>query len=149
MVCVASIFKALCGVAAGATNAVIGEHWGAKNGNMADVMAKNGAQHTCINLLGLTISVKFANFVSLSPQRMWGTYAVLTFIHVVSNMKALRVLALRSLNLARYQMLMQRFLKSPAMLNLLGMILSTTPINAVITFKIVPRDLSCNVLYLW
>ena len=119
VVCIASIFKALCGVAAGATNAVIGEHWGSKNGNMADVMAKNGAQHTCINLLGLAVSVKFANFVSLNPQRMWSTYAILTVIHVISNMKAMRVLALRSLNLARYQMLMHRFLKSPTMSSLL------------------------------
>lgn len=112
VVCIASIFKALCGVAAGATNAVIGAHWGAKNGNMADVMAKNGAQHTLVNLFGLAFSVKFAKFVSVSAGRMWTTYGILTAVHMISNMRAMRVLALTSLNLARYQLLMQRFLRS-------------------------------------
>ena len=110
VVCVASICKALCGVAAGATNAVIAEHWGLKNNNMADVLAKNGAQHTIVNLLGLAVSVKFAQFVSASQQRIWDTYAVLTFVHMISNMMAMRILALRSLNIARYQMLVNRFL---------------------------------------
>lgn len=39
LICVASVFKAACGVAGGATGAAITEHWAAAN-NIADVGAK-------------------------------------------------------------------------------------------------------------
>lgn len=115
IVCIASVCKALCGVAAGATGVIIAEHWGSKNGNIGDVLAKNGAQHTALNLLGLAVSVKFVRFANASPKRMWSTYIILTVIHMLSNMKAMRILALRSLNIARYNMLVSRLLNSDSM----------------------------------
>jgi hypothetical protein len=115
IVCIASVCKALCGVAAGATGVIIAEHWGSKNGNIGDVLAKNGAQHTALNLLGLAVSVKFVRFANASPKRMWSTYIILTVIHMLSNMKAMRILALRSLNIARYKMTVSRLLNSDSM----------------------------------
>eukprot|EP01041_Mallomonas_annulata_P011319 gene11319-23683_t len=84
-VCTGSICKALCGIAAGASGAAIAEHWGGKNGNIADVLAKNGAQHTALSLIGLAISVKFAKFANSSPQRIWSLYCLLTIIHMISS----------------------------------------------------------------
>lgn len=41
LICVASVFKAACGVAGGATGAAITEHWAVDN-NIADIGAKVG-----------------------------------------------------------------------------------------------------------
>lgn len=115
IVCIASVFKALCGVAAGATGVIIAEHWGSKNGNIGDVLAKNGAQHTALNLLGLAVSVKFARFANASSKRMWSTYIILTAFHMLSNVKAMRILALRSINIVRYNIIISRLLNSNSM----------------------------------
>jgi hypothetical protein len=39
LICLASVCKAMCGIAAGATNGAIVEHWARQN-NIADVLAK-------------------------------------------------------------------------------------------------------------
>lgn len=110
IVCVASVCKALCGVAAGAAGGAIFEHFSLE-GNIADVMAKHSAQHTLISLLGLSVSVKFAKlFSAISPRLMWVLYAALTSIHLGSNLMAMRVLSLRSLNIERSKMLITSFL---------------------------------------
>ena len=110
LVCTASICKALCGVAAGASGAAISEHWGFKNGNIADVLAKNGAQHTLLSLAGLVSSVSFARFANKSPQRVWTVYGLLTLLHMYCNYMALKLLALRSINESRLKLLLRNFL---------------------------------------
>ena len=109
IICVSSICKALCGISAGATNAVIAQHWGDRHGNIADVLSKNGAQHTLVSLLGLALSVKFARLATSSPKALWVIYCVLTTIHFYANYKLMKVLALSTLNRTRYDMLVQRF----------------------------------------
>ena len=47
-----------------------------------------------------------------SPRRVWSAYIVLTFLHLFSNYTAMRVLALRSLNRSRMQLLMSEYLKA-------------------------------------
>eukprot|EP00981_Chlorochromonas_danica_P010233 scaffold3058_cov165-Ochromonas_danica.AAC.24 len=114
ILCLGSLCKALCGVAAGATNAAIAVHWGEKRGNIADVLAKNGAQHTLVSLIGLAISLPFARFAGKASKRtLWLLYGSLTLLHIVSNYKVMRVLALRSFNLARFQMVIDSLLSSP------------------------------------
>ena len=120
IVCAASVCKALCGVAAGASGAAISEHWGKKNGNIADVLAKNGAQHTALSLFGLAVSVKFARYANASRHRIWFLYALLTAIHMGSNYKAMRVLALTSLNEIRLHMLIKQFLSHSLTIDLLS-----------------------------
>jgi hypothetical protein len=105
LVCLASICKSLCGIAAGATGAAIAEHWGGERGNIADVLAKNGAQHTLINLIGLSVSIPFANFANADIKRLFSIYGILTALHIFSNYQAMKTLALRSLNIVRYRML--------------------------------------------
>lgn len=72
--------------------------------------SKNGAQHTAVSLLGLLVSIPFANFASRSPRVMWTVYTVLTVVHIVSNYCAMRTLSLRSINISRGNMLMSSFL---------------------------------------
>lgn len=50
LICLASVFKAACGVAGGATGAAITEHWAVDN-NIADVGAKVG----CMLLVLVTV----------------------------------------------------------------------------------------------
>jgi len=109
---IASICRALCGVAAGATNAAISEHFGSKRGNIAEVASKNGAQHTAVSLFCLLISVPFIRLTgSANPLAMWAIYSSLTLTHMASNIMAMRALALRSLNLNRLSILCARFLR--------------------------------------
>lgn len=110
IICLSSVCKALCGIAAGATNAVIAQHWGDKHGNVADVLAKNGAQHTVVSLIGLAMSVKFARLATSSPTSLWIVYSALTATHFYANYKLMKVLALSSLNRTRYDMLVQQLL---------------------------------------
>eukprot|EP00752_Nemacystus_decipiens_P014937 g13296.t2 len=115
LICVASVFKAACGVAGGATGAAITEHWAVDN-NIADIGAKNGAQHTVASLLGLGLSVWFASAVSgdagsASGSRVWGWYLALTVVHLLSNYAAMRTLALRSLNPTRASLLVTEYLR--------------------------------------
>lgn len=112
LICLSSVFKSLCGIAAGAAGAVISEHWGSVHGNIAEVNSKNGAQHTAVSLLGLLVSIPFASFASRSPRVMWSVYAVLTIIHVVSNYCAMRTLQLRSINISRGKILVSQFMKA-------------------------------------
>ena len=57
LISAASVCRALCGTAAGATGSAISAHWGTLENNTADVTAKSGAQHTILNLLCLAISL--------------------------------------------------------------------------------------------
>lgn len=67
IICIASLCKAMCGIAAGATGAVICQHWGEKHGNVADVLAKNGAQHTVVSIIGLVLGMQLTRFSTSAP----------------------------------------------------------------------------------
>ena len=47
--------RSLCGVTSGATKASLSIHF-AKNGNVADLNAKEGSQETLVNLAGMLAS---------------------------------------------------------------------------------------------
>lgn len=113
LICLASVCKALCGVAAGASGAAINEHWGSKRGNIADVLAKNSAQHTLVGLVGLMFSIPFAKYANASRRRAWLIYGLLTFIHMFTNYQAMKCLALRSINESRLRILVDRFFLIP------------------------------------
>lgn len=105
-ICLGSLCTALCGIAAGATGAAINAHWGSK-GNIAEVLAKNGAQHTAVSLVGLALSVPFTRWAeNIRPLYTWLIYGSLTAIHMLSNYRAMRILALTSLNISRYHVLL-------------------------------------------
>lgn len=112
LVCIGNIARALCGVAAGAVSSSIFEHWGSKNNNIPDVCSKNNAQHTLISLVGLLMSVKFATYVNFSQRRLWSIYSILTLIHIYANVICMKTLALRSLNISRYTLIIQNLMKN-------------------------------------
>lgn len=112
LICIASLCKAVCGIAAGATGAVIGQHWAERNRNIADILSKSVAQYTVVSIVGLAAGMQLTRLLSRmsSPVFTAAVYAFLTGLHMFSNYRALRVLALRSLNTQRYGLLVEQAL---------------------------------------
>lgn len=114
-ICLSSVCKSLCAVAAGATGSVISEHWGQWHGNVAEVNSKNKAQTMVVSLLCLIVSVPFTRFIDRqSAAFVWGVYSVLTAIHVVVSYLCVRSLQLRSVNVSRGALLVKHFLDTVA-----------------------------------
>jgi len=120
LVCLASLGKAICGVAAGAANGATDLHFaknGAANGavtgaktDLSEIMAKNGAQETAVKLVGLSLSYWFSKFANQSSRSIWVTFFSLTAFHVYANYRALRCLQLRTLNKSRLAVIVPHFL---------------------------------------
>ncbi|CAM9737197.1 unnamed protein product [Chrysoparadoxa australica] len=108
LICVASVLKAISGVAGGATDAAIVEHFSIHN-NIADVTAKGSAQHTVSSLVGMGIAFGFLKVINVSPVVKWATFILLTVEHVLCNLECMRTLALRSLNPARLRVLASNY----------------------------------------
>lgn len=136
LICISSICKSLCGIAAGATGAAIAEHWGGQRGNIADVLAKNGAQHTVVSLLGLAISLPFANFVNKSRQRLILSYILLTTMHIYSNIIAMKLLALRSINFSRLNIMLETLFNNDLISDLLIQSQSSNTANKQLETKL-------------
>lgn len=108
VVCTANVLKAMCGVAAGATRAVITAHF-AKDGNVADVQAKEGSQETAVNLVGMLLGLQLAWHVDARSDVAWlpwAAFALLTVVHLAANLLAVRALRLPHLNAARLSILL-------------------------------------------
>jgi len=108
LICLSSVCKSLCGISAGAANGAIVEHM-AQTNNLAEVLAKGGAQHTAVSLFGLGFGMWFARRANQSPRRVWAAYIVLTVLHLVANYAAMRVLAFTSINRHRLDVLLGSF----------------------------------------
>jgi hypothetical protein len=110
--CGANIAKSLCGVSAGATRVAIASHF-AKEGQVAEVQAKESAQETAITLLGLVLGVFLTSWLNSSNTIKWCAFVFLTFIHVVANYYAVRILRLNSLTPTRVAILTEDFTSAP------------------------------------
>ncbi|OQS06953.1 hypothetical protein THRCLA_01025 [Thraustotheca clavata] len=108
VLCISSVCKAMCGVAAGATRSSLTAHF-AKQDNMADIAAKEGSQETFVTLLGLLFGMYFANAVNQSRTSVWLAFFVLTGIHVIANYKAVTSLEIPTLNQPRAKLAIQHF----------------------------------------
>ncbi|GMF24022.1 unnamed protein product [Phytophthora lilii] len=111
VLCVSSVCKTMCGVAAGATRSSLMTHF-AKRDNMADCAAKEGSQETAVKLFGLMFGMYFANAVNSSPQAVWVAFLLLTVVHVFANYHAVSCLCIPTVNCSRGLILVQRFLAS-------------------------------------
>lgn len=111
VLCVSSVCKTMCGVAAGATRSSLMTHF-AKKDNMADCAAKEGSQETAVKLFGLMFGMYFANAVNSSPQAVWVAFIALTLIHVYANYHAVSCLCIPTVNCSRGLILVKRFLSS-------------------------------------
>ncbi|ETV71418.1 hypothetical protein, variant 1 [Aphanomyces astaci] len=108
ILCISSVCKAMCGVAAGATRSSLTAHF-AKHDNMADIAAKEGSQETFVNMVGLVCGMYFANAVNQSRSTVWLAFLVLTLFHVIANYKAVSALCIPTLNVQRAFLAIRRY----------------------------------------
>lgn len=94
---IGALCKTICGMVAGATRASITAHF-ALRGNLADVSAKENAQETAVNLLGLMIGSVAARWLGDSALAAWLAFAVLTILHVWANWRGVGSLTFEHLN---------------------------------------------------
>lgn len=113
VLCVSSVCKTMCGVAAGATRSSLMTHF-AKRDNMADCAAKEGSQETAVKLFGLVFGMYFANAVNSSQGAIWVAFLTLTLVHVFANYNAVSGLCIPTVNQQRGLILIQRFLQTGA-----------------------------------
>lgn len=111
VLCVSSVCKTMCGVAAGATRSSLMTHF-AKRDNMADCAAKEGSQETAVKLFGLVFGMYFANAVNSSQYAIWVAFLTLTLVHVFANYNAVSGLCIPTVNQQRGLILIQRFMNS-------------------------------------
>jgi Vitamin B6 photo-protection and homoeostasis len=70
--------------------------------DISDIQAKFAAQNTVTGSLGLVAAAWFAKSVSdVDSARLWGWYAILTFLHLYGNAKCMRLIHLNYLNTER------------------------------------------------
>ncbi|KAH8677653.1 vitamin B6 photo-protection and homoeostasis-domain-containing protein [Xylariales sp. PMI_506] len=108
--CAAGILRSLCGVAAGAAKASLSAHF-AKNGNLAELNAKDGSQETVISLLGMLAGSLFVHFVE-GRTAVWVWMFVLIGIHLWTNYQAVRAVQMRSLNRQRAEIVASAYQRS-------------------------------------
>ncbi|KZF25765.1 DUF647-domain-containing protein [Xylona heveae TC161] len=95
----ASVLRALCGVAAGSAKASLSAHF-ARNGNLAELNAKDASQETIISLFGMLVGSIVISHVS-TPFSTWLCLFLLLSIHLGTNYAAVRAVTMRTLNRQR------------------------------------------------
>lgn len=105
--CGSGILRALCGVSAGAAKASLSAHF-AKNGNLAELNAKDGSQETVISLMGMLVGSLFVRMVE-GRVAVWAWMFVLIALHLWTNYQAVRAVRMRSLNRQRATILLDEY----------------------------------------
>ncbi|XP_037111868.1 RUS1 family protein C16orf58 homolog isoform X1 [Syngnathus acus] len=107
--CTSGLFKAVVGVAGGATRAALTAHQ-ARRDNMADISAKDGSQETLVNLAGLLVSLILIPLVTDNPALTISLFFLFTALHLFANYKAVRSVVMETLNEERLSIALRRFL---------------------------------------
>lgn len=111
-VSLASVFKAITGVAGGGARASLTHHF-AQRDNTADLAAKEGSQETAAGLFGMLLGMAVAWLVP--GDDCWATLIVVAFFtaaHLYSNYRAVSSLVLHYLNLQRAGIVMSAFART-------------------------------------
>ncbi|KAI0884940.1 vitamin B6 photo-protection and homoeostasis-domain-containing protein [Annulohypoxylon maeteangense] len=103
--CAAGILRALCGISGGAAKAELSAHF-AKNGNLAELNAKDGSQETVISLLGMLVGSVFLKFVH-GRNAVLAWMVILVSIHLWTNYRAVRSVQMRTLNKQRLTIMLK------------------------------------------
>lgn len=103
----ASMLRALCGVAAGASKATLSAHF-AKNGNLAELNAKEASQETVISLMGMLAGTVLVHYVH-DGKAVWVWMAILIAIHLGMNYQAVCSVEMETLNKQRAVLLYRAF----------------------------------------
>jgi len=109
--CMAGVGRSLVGVAGGATKAAVAQHQ-ARRQNMADLAAKDGSQETVVNLLALCVNLMLLPLVSATPNLPFLLFLLLAGLHIYSNYRAVSCLVMSTLNLARLNMVLDKYLET-------------------------------------
>lgn len=122
VLCLASVSRALVGVAGGATRTAITQHQ-AKADNISDVAAKDGSQETLVNLAALIVNLYILPLVSGDKSMVWMLFFAMTILHLFANYKAVTSLVFNTLNKDRLLVILDGYfktkrIKSPKEVNL-------------------------------
>jgi hypothetical protein len=109
--CLAAACHCACGVMAGATKASISQHF-ARDGNFEELVSKEGSQEQAVNVLGLLLGYGVLTVLNDSPLTVIGAFVILTVLHVLANVLAVRQLRFRTVNEPRFRVLFDRFQQS-------------------------------------
>ncbi|KAK7274955.1 hypothetical protein RIF29_16057 [Crotalaria pallida] len=116
IVCLGSISRSFTGVASGATRAALTQHFALQD-NAADISAKEGSQETVATMIGMALGMLVARITIGHPLAIWFSFLSLTLFHMYANYRAVRCLALTSLNPGRSSILLQHFMKTGQVLS--------------------------------
>ncbi|KAI0131000.1 vitamin B6 photo-protection and homoeostasis-domain-containing protein [Daldinia grandis] len=103
--CGGGVLRALCGISGGAAKASLSAHF-AKNGNLAELNAKDGSQETVISLLGMLVGSLFVQIVH-GKIAVAVSMIVLVGVHLWTNYQAVRSVQMRTLNRQRLTILLE------------------------------------------
>lgn len=108
---IASACRAVVGVAGAASRTALTQHFAQHHpsSNAADITAKEGAQETAITLLGMLMGVGLLKLAALNVYIGWISFVLLTIVHVIANIYALRCLCISRLNAARLDILLHDY----------------------------------------
>ncbi|KAJ4710746.1 protein root UVB sensitive 3 [Melia azedarach] len=116
VVCLGSLSRSFTGVASGATRAALTQHFALQN-NAADISAKEGSQETMATMIGMALGMLLARITTGNPLAIWFSFLSLTMFHIYANYRAVRCLALTSLNFERSSILLQHFMETDQVLS--------------------------------
>lgn len=111
----ASILRALCGVAAGASKATLSAHF-AKTGNLAELNAKEASQETVVSLMGMLAGTLLVKLV-VGRTAVWSWMVVLVGVHLLTNYRGVRAVKMRSLNRQRATIVFREWLENNTVLS--------------------------------
>ena len=111
LACMASICRAITGMAGGATRMALTQHF-ALQGNAADIAAKEGSQETAVTLLGMILGLGLVRIAVESPKTAWIAFILLTILHVYANIRAMRCLQIKRLNPERLLIITRKLLNT-------------------------------------
>lgn len=98
---------------AGGTRAALMNHF-AVNNNISDLATKEGMQETTVSILGLCIGLYISALINSSQYQLqlsWLIFIILTIIHIIANINAMRGLVFRTLNKQRALILITHYMR--------------------------------------
>ncbi|KAI9852882.1 MAG: hypothetical protein M1838_004441 [Thelocarpon superellum] len=110
----ASVLRALCGVAAGSSKASLSAHF-AKWGNLGELNAKDSSQETIISLMGMLAGSVVVSYVS-SPMAVWSWLVLLLSIHLATNRAAVQAVSMHTLNRQRANIVLSHLVEDDVVL---------------------------------
>jgi hypothetical protein len=108
VLCVSSMFRAVVGVAGGATRTPIIMHQAKRGSNFADVQAKDSAQETVVNLIALCLNVVFVPRIVQNRVLTWCFFMFFMIMHIFFNYRGVKAVKSNLLNYYRLKVVLEK-----------------------------------------